>query len=158
MKYQIKVIISFLIILFLVGYLFYNKDRNKSIKKSLNSNSIIKEIKLRNDSFFYLKTKVWGVSGNHTEIILSEKSSDTYSKEQDIVFYTDIIFYKVSLNQDTLIIYVDASSISTSKRNFSNKIKIIELKEFDEINYYRKNYKELNLVKYSVYDSHPCSP
>jgi hypothetical protein len=31
MKYQIKVIISFLIILFLVGYLVYNKDKNKSI-------------------------------------------------------------------------------------------------------------------------------
>jgi hypothetical protein len=63
-----------------------------------------------------------------------------------------------SLNRDTLIIYVDASSISTSKRNVSNRIKIIELKDFDEINYYRKNYKKLNLVKYSVYDSLPCSP
>ncbi len=152
MRYQIKVIISILIILILLGYLVYNKDKNKSITEPINSNFIIKGVKLRNDSFFYLKAKVWGTSGDHTEIVLSEKSNDTYSKEQDIIFYTDIIFYKISLNQDTLIVYADASSISTSKRNFLNKIKIIELKDFDEINYYRKNYKKLNLVKYSVYD------
>lgn len=153
MRYQNKVITTFLVILILIDYLVYYKDKNKSTVQPFSSNFNIKEIKLRNEPVFYLKAKVWGVSGNHTRILLSKKPDNDFNNEQDIVFYTDIIFYRISLNQDSLIIYAESCSISNVTRNFSDKIKIIELNCNDQVIYYRKNYGELNLKKISVYDS-----
>jgi hypothetical protein len=107
------------------------------------------------DEKVYLRAMSWGVSGNHSEIILSalpiEPESRKSTKERDYIFYTSELYYKKK-GVDTLLIYAAASSIGSIPDSFVDKIKIVPVKlnTYDSLQEYEKKYREYGLSKISV--------
>ena len=94
----------------------------------------------------FLKSKIWGVSGNHEEIVLSINQTGIVNHEIDYVFYTSEIYFKI-INGCTLIIYAPESGISEPKIPFRNvKIIVNGLRNYDDIRNYRINYQKYGLT------------
>jgi len=99
----------------------------------------------------FLRAKVWGVSGNHEEIVLSESNKPTSNKTVDYIFYTSDVYYKTESNNITL--YAPESSISEPINGFSSiTVNVKGLKSTEEMKDYEANYKKYGLKKISVYD------
>lgn len=99
----------------------------------------------------FLRAKVWGVSGNHEEIVLSESNKPTSDKKVDYIFYTSDVYYKSDSNSITL--YSPESSISEPVSGFSSVIVNVKgLKSTEEMKDYEVNYKKYGLKRISVYD------
>jgi hypothetical protein len=95
----------------------------------------------------YLKSKKWGISGNHEEIVLSMSNRNVSNKELDYIFYTDEIYYKTD-NLQTITIYAPESLISVPLKKSPNVVVIINgLKNADQINDISLNYKKYGLKK-----------
>lgn len=101
----------------------------------------------------FLRAKIWGVSGNHEEIVLSESNKPVADKIRDYIFYTSDVYYKTEDN-GTLTLYAPGSSISEPANRFSNVI-VKSLKSTDEMKDYEVNYQKYGLKKISVYPSYP---
>lgn len=100
----------------------------------------------------FLRAKVWGVSGNHEEIVLSESNKPTSNKTVDYIFYTSDVYYKIENNNITL--YAPESSISEPINSFSSiTVNVRGLKSTEEMKDYEANYKKYGLEKISVYDN-----
>lgn len=98
----------------------------------------------------YLKAKIWGVSGNHEEIFLSESNTAISNKAVDYIFYTSEVYYKIE-NNSTIILYAPESSISEPANDFSNiTVKVKVLKTAEEMNDYEAKYEKYGLKKISV--------
>lgn len=105
------------------------------------------------DNTVYLRTKVWGISGNHEEIVLSESNNPISNKTVDYIFYTSDVYYKAEGN--TITIYAPESSISEPIKKFSSvTVKVKGLKSIEEMKDYETNFKKYGLVKISIYDDH----
>ncbi|WP_339836020.1 hypothetical protein [uncultured Flavobacterium sp.] len=104
-----------------------------------------------NEQLFF-EANVWGISGNHEEIILTNhkvEENPTLRKDNNYIFYTSSVFYKKEKNK--LIIYCPESGISIPKNNsYKVEIKIISLKNYNEIKEYDENYKKYGLTKISA--------
>jgi len=99
----------------------------------------------------FLRAKIWGVSGNHEEIVLSESNEPVADKTRDYIFYTSDVYYKTEDN-GTITLYAPGSSISEPVNKFSNVIvKVKSLKSTDEMKDYEVNYQKYGLKKISVY-------
>ena len=149
MKNILKKILLIFIIVF-ISWLFYQNWSKKESVMSGKTNVVTLNFEDINQKV-YLKAKVWGVSGNHKEIVLSEKRSDVTDNNTDYVFYTSEIYYKIESNGN-LIIYAPESSISEPTEKI-NGIRVIlkGLRHADEINKYKENYRKYGLEKISVY-------
>jgi hypothetical protein len=100
----------------------------------------------------FLRTKVWGVSGNHEEIILSESNKPIADKTSDYIFYTSEVYYRTEGN-GTITLYAPESSISEPINKFSNTtVKIKGLNSTEEMQDYEANYEKYGLKKISVYN------
>ena len=114
-----------------------------------------KEITLQFDnSKLYIRSKVWGISANHEEIVISLtpfKKGVVYLPNDNYMFYTSTIFYKQQSN-DTLLIYALKSSIpQITPKNFSSSIKII-VKEINSNEEFKKyESKNSGLMKFGAY-------
>ncbi len=93
-KFQKTILILFLI-LFAFSYLFYRNRKQETILPTKNNMKVI-ELKQSKDTFF-LSARIWGIAGNHMEIVLSQSSNNLHDKELDYIFYTSEVFYKVRL-------------------------------------------------------------
>jgi hypothetical protein len=115
-----------------------------------NENSVI--LNFPNGAKIYVRAKNWGVAGNHEEIVFSEVPITIPNKENDYIFYTNEVFYKMEDN--VLTIYASESDISNSTPLF-NDVKVVfkGLKNADIIRDYNLNYQKYNLKKISVYDN-----
>lgn len=107
------------------------------------------------NSNLYFSARAWGLAGNNEEIHLSSSpftETKQTVKDENYVFYTSELYYKKK-GKDTLIVYVGTSAISKPPRNFNTPITIqqIELKNYDEVKDYEKNYKKYGLSKVSIY-------
>ena len=101
----------------------------------------------------FLRAKIWGVSGNHEEIVLSELNKPVADKTIDYIFYTSDVYYKTEDN-GTITLYAPESSISEPVNKFSNVIvKVKGLKSTDEMKEYEANYQKYGLNKISVYET-----
>lgn len=99
----------------------------------------------------FLRAKIWGVSGNHEEIVLSESNKPVANKEIDYIFYTSDVYYKTE-DVGIITLYAPGSSISEPSKKFSYvSVKVKSLKSSDEINDYKINYQQYGLKKISVY-------
>ena len=97
----------------------------------------------------FLRAKIWGIAGNHEEIILSQSDSRWSDKEKDYIFYTSEVFFKVE--KDSLItLYAPESSISEPLTGLPN-VRIIGMNDADSIKDYNINYKKYGLQRLSVY-------
>lgn len=104
----------------------------------------------------FLRAMAWGVAGSNNEIIISESLITPIDRKSekgsDYIFYTTELYYKKQGN-DTLLVYVEASSIGKDPENYTGKIKIvpIRLKTYDESKEYAENYGKYGLKKLSAY-------
>lgn len=104
------------------------------------------------DKPLFLRAKIWGVSGNHEEIVLSESNKSTSDKTVDYIFYTSDIYYKTETNS-TITLYAPESSISEPVSKFLNiTVNVKGLKSTDEMKDYEANYEKYGLKKISVYN------
>jgi hypothetical protein len=104
------------------------------------------------DKPVFLRAKVWGVSGNHEEIVLSESNKPTSDKTVDYIFYTSDVYYKTESNS-AITLYAPESSISEPVNKFSNiTVNVKGLKSTEEMKDYETNYEKYGLKKISVYN------
>jgi hypothetical protein len=108
-------------------------------------------LNLSNGKKIYVRAKIWGISSDHEEIILSETPITIADKEKDYVFYTDEVFYKIT--GDTLNLYACDCDTSEPKSTFRGvRIILNDLKTSSQIKDYSENYKMYGLEKMSIYE------
>ncbi len=139
-------ILCFGLLLVLGGYLCYRNSK----KELTSKNETNRSIKLGNEKNpFFLRAKIWGITGNHEEIVLSQSDSRWSDKEKDYIFYTSEVFFKVE--KDSIIfLYAPESAIGEPLTKIKN-VKIIGLNDADSIKDYNINYKKYGLQRLSVY-------
>jgi len=152
LKITLLVILGLIICLGSIYFFVLNSSHTSM--DSVIKNQIIEFDELNEKAYF--SARVWGITGNHEEIILSTSpiSNDhkAYLKDECFIFYTSEVYYKKK-GLDTLLIYAGSSSIADHPKNQSTQIKIIPvaLKNYNEVKDYKKNYKEYGLSKISAY-------
>jgi len=136
-KNKKKIFLSLLVLVSLViGYACWNIQNSEKIFPT-NEKSLI--INFTDGKNIYVRTKVWGVSGNHEEIVFSETPITIPNKENDYIFYTEEVFYKIEDN--ILTIYVPLCDIDELPNSFKG-IEVI-INELD----YSINYQKYGLHK-----------
>lgn len=143
-----KILFLFLVLLIIGAIWLYCNPRKEEFMPA-KENTIL--INLGNESrpLFFLRAKVWGVAGNHEQIVLSQSNNSIPNKTYDYIFYTSEVFYKVG-NDNIVIVYATESSISEPINKIPNVI-VKGLKTADEIRDYSTNYKKYGLERISVY-------
>lgn len=134
--------------------LILNYSCNQSIENEMNATEQIFTLDFETvPNSFYLRTRVWGITGNHEEIFLTKNKSLSISdKKTDYIFYCSEIFY--TQKNDTLIIHAPKSAISKPIESFSEITVIIKsLANYDEIKDLNLNYKKYGLNKISVLEN-----
>lgn len=142
-----KILLLFLLLLAVAAIWFYQNWRQEEFMPA-KENMISIELGDTNKPL-YLKARIWGVAGNHEEIVLSVSDSSFSNKANDYIFYTSEIFYKIG-NDGNVIVYAPESLVSEPVNKMPNVI-IKGLKTADEIRDYSVNYKKYGLQRVSVY-------
>ena len=143
-----KILLLFLVLLTIGAIWFYRNWRKEEFMPA-KENTI--SINLGNESRpLFLRAKVWGVAGNHEQIVLSQSNNSIPNKTDDYIFYTSEVFYKVG-NDNTVIVYATESSISEPVNKIPN-VTVKGLKTADEIRDYNTNYQKYGLERISVYE------
>ena len=134
---------AFVIVAFLFGWMLKHDPSVKENITVLNFEQSGQQL--------FVKTKVWGVAGNHEEIVLSKDPNGVANKEEDCIFYTSEIFYRIE-GEDSLILYApeNLASIPPSK-NTSVTLVLHDLPTAGELEDMRRNYKSYGLEMVSVY-------
>lgn len=147
-KNKVLILIAFLIVAVLaipIIYTFYLLgDDNQT-----SSQSVIIDFKEIGKKAF-LQARVFGISGNHEEIVLSEKEIELTNKKKHYVFYTSEIYYKID-GQCEITIYTPTSYSEPIEKFSVFKVNLVKLLNYDEIEKYRRKYKEYGLQKINVY-------
>jgi len=129
---------------------FYYRWRQEDFMPS-NENMVTINF-LNAEKPIFLRAKIWGISGNHQEIVLSESNKAAADKAIDYIFYTSNVYYKTD-DSGTITLYAPESSISEPTNKFSDVIvKLESLKSADEMKDYEMNYQKYGLKKISVYN------
>lgn len=141
-------LVAILLILGLFYWLFLYQMEEVGKYKSMDFTIELKEK-------IYISARYWGLTGDHQEIVLSNEpikpEHRSYSKEEYYIFYTADIFYRTE-NNNVITIYAPESSVSEPLNRFTNiTVKIVGLKNADEIKDYALNYPKYGLKKISVY-------
>lgn len=156
MNKYIRVILLVLLALFLTagGVYWFTLNALDDIDMHLIEDNYIIDFEELNEKV-YIKTKMWGLVGNHSEILLStlpfNNTHEEYNKETQFVFINSTELYYQKKGVDSLLLYVDYKSEIPQKLTTKIKIKQIELKNFDEVKDYEVNYEKYGLSKISVY-------
>jgi hypothetical protein len=142
-----KVFLAVLFLLIFSLLWFYLQWRKEDLVPSTEK---IEVINLGNDvKPLFLWAKVWGVSGNHEQIVLSEKNKTKADKEFDYIFYTSEIYFKQDAD-GKVTLYAPKSSISEPLKGIPD-VKIVELSTNGELKDYELNFSKYGLEKISVY-------
>lgn len=143
-----QIYIVVMAVLIIGSIVIYRKCSNREI---IPARKEAKELNLSSGAKIYSLAKVWGVSGNHEEIIFSENKISVANKEKDYIFYTDEVFYEIK--NDTLVIYAPQSSKSLPLGKFKKITVVIkDLKNSEEIRNFSTNFQKYGLRRISVYD------
>lgn len=138
----LAIMVTFVIIK--IGIVFYAIKRLDTFSKTETIS-----VRIGSDSNeLFLKAKIYGIAGDHEQIVLSKSKDCIPNHKVDYVFYAPEIFYKVV---DTIIyIYAPYSSISEPIEKIPNVV-IKGLKSYDEIKDYNNHYSSYGLERISVY-------
>lgn len=132
-----------------IGTIWFYRNWRKQEFMTAKENTI--SINLGSESKpLFLRAKVWGVAGNHEQIVLSKSNNNVPNKTDDYIFYTSEVFYKVG-NDNTVIVFATESSISEPVNKIPN-VTVKGLKTADEIRDYNTNYQKYGLERISVYE------
>ena len=145
---NIKKILLLFLLLLSIGAIWFYCDWGKEEFMPAEENTISINLGKDGNPLFF-KVKVWGIAGNHEQIVLSQSNNDLPNKADDYIFYTSEIFYKDE-NDNTVIVYAYESSISAPVKKIPN-ITIKGLKTANEIQDYRNNYQKYGLKRISIY-------
>lgn len=144
--------IIFLLAFVVFGIVFSCSQKQEKMgrKEGIQNNEVTRTLDFPYGKKIFVRAKFWGISGNHEEIVFSESPITIPSKENDYIFYTDEVFYKI--NNNVLTIYAPESGKNIPRISFKN-IEIIfkGLKTYDEIRDYNTNYQKYDLERISVY-------
>lgn len=143
---KIKVLLMFIFVALIVGsYLYYQRWGKEDLMPAREK--IITITLDRVEIPIYIKAKNWGIAGNHEEIVLSMSNANISNIESDYIFYSNEVYYKTD-NVQVITIFAPESSISEPLNRFTNpEVKIIGLKNYDEIKDYALNYQKYGLKK-----------
>lgn len=142
--------IFFSILLFGFGWLVqsYAENRNQTeIGKTyeIDFNEL--------NSKLYVWADTWGISSNHSEIVISTTpiiGYRNYVKDECFIFYTYEIFYKI-INVDSLLIYSDSNIFEPEDFNSPVYLDIHKIKTAKERVDIRTNYTKYGFKKISTY-------
>lgn len=125
-------------------YLFLSELETEEIRNEIKLNYP----KLNEELVF--NSRLWGLAGNHEEIVLSGKETNE-SKESNYVFYTTELYYLAK--DDSLIIYTNPSFVN-APLDFNSPVKILlkDLNTSSELVNYKDNYKKYGLKKFSAFN------
>lgn len=129
------------------------ENKNEKIVEDEESgfpqDEVTRVLNLSNGKKIYIRSKIWGISSNHEEIVFSETPITIPNKEKDYIFYTDEVFYKIDAN--TLNLYACDCDTSEPKVAFKEvKIILNDLKTSGQIKDYSLNYQKYGLEKASI--------
>jgi hypothetical protein len=150
---KLLLIFSFLTIavtLFIGIQRFLKTSNDFYMSEKENSTTIVCE---ESGNKLLIRARAWGLAGNHEEIVVSEKNDDGLTQSnQKLVIYAPKIYYKIT-KDCKLIIYAPSPSFTTPKITISDiEISIIGLKNYDEIMEIDKNYKQIGLKRFGIFD------
>lgn len=145
----IKNILIILFVALIIGSIWFLYNSRNSEFVSSKENTTELTVKYGGKPLF-LRARIWGVAGNHEQIVLSHSVNKVPDKAVDYIFYTSEVFYRIE-SDSILVLYTDDSSISEPLNKMQN-VKIKGLTSYDEILDYYLNYKKYNLERISVYD------
>lgn len=115
----------------------------------LPQDEAIKVLNFSNGKKIYVRAKIWGISSNHEEIVLSETPINIPNKEKDYIFYTDEVFYKIE--NSTLKLYAPQSGKNFPQIQYKDiDIVFKGLKTASEIKDYHLNYEKYGLERISI--------
>jgi hypothetical protein len=103
----------------------------------------------------FMRAMAWGLGG-HSVIALSDRPFSPDDRDImhgiDIVFYTDVIYYKKQ-NNNCLKIAVTSSAVHPDNKYIVNgiKIKLVRLKYYDDNKQFEKDYENLGYLKLDIY-------
>lgn len=94
----------------------------------------------------YFSSKVHGLTGDHIRIIVTDNNGNL-----NIESHSPVIYYK--FQNDSLILYTHINDMdSSSHYNRQSKIRLVDLKDYDDISNMEVNYSKVGLKKFSVYN------
>lgn len=149
MKYFKIILLTLLALMVIFAIIVFCYAVHSTKKLETGSKTETISVRIGSDSNeLFLKAKIYGIAGDHEQIVLSKSKDCIPNHKVDYVFYAPEIFYKVV---DTIIyIYAPYSSISEPIEKIPNVV-IKELKSYDEIKDYNNHYSSYGLERISVY-------
>ena len=149
MKYFKIILLTLLALMVIFAIIIFCHAVHSTKKLETGSKTETISVRIGSDSNeLFLKAKIYGIAGDHEQIVLSKSKDCIPNHKVDDVFYAPEIFYKVV---DTIIyIYAPYSSISEPIEKIPNVV-IKELKSYDEIKDYNNHYSSYGLERISVY-------
>jgi len=123
MKKKTQILLTIFFVVFLLFLLVF-RSCYSFLKEDIyapNDKKIV--LNVGNNEKVYIRSRSWGISSNHQEIIFSEKPISIADTLTDYIFDSYEVFYKFE-NSDKLIIYAPENQISKPKIPFS-KINIV---------------------------------
>lgn len=140
--------ISFLIILIECCLHYGCADGDNKIGKAMHKDY---KIEFESDTI-YVKASMWGLTGNHIQIVFSPYSleSKSYDRSLCFTFFEPTIYYRK--NRDTLELYPTIKADIPKGFLPHIIIKQIVINKLDDINRYKLKYREYGLEKISVYE------
>ena len=121
MKKKTQILLTIFFVVFLLFLLVFRSSFLKEDIYARNDKKIV--LNVGNNEKIYIRSRSWGISSNHQEIVISEKPISISDTLTDYIFDSYEVFYKVE-NTDKLIIYAPENQISKPKIAFS-KINIV---------------------------------
>lgn len=136
-----------LMVIFAIIVICHAFHATKRLDTSCKTETIA--VRIGSDSnVLYLKARIYGIAGNHEQIVLSKSENSSPNHIVDYIFYAPEIFYKVE--NSIIYIYAPYSSISEPIEKIPNVV-IKELRLYDEIMDYNNHYSRYGLERISVY-------
>jgi len=140
-----NILLSILLIISVGIYLINRLNSDYAFEEVNHLDSLLFDSKVEKVYFY---SKSWGLAGNHSAILISNKKKETFNYDslQDIRYINEArIFYEA--RHDTLLIYTTKTSIVPLGYSDKIVVKQIELngEAFQKLN---NNYKAMNISKF----------
>lgn len=147
-KILLLLLLLFIVAVIVVGVKIYYDLSEANILDTKEKTEILT---FENGKKIYIRAKVWGVAGNHEEVVFSENPITVPDKERDYIFYTNEVVYKIENN--SLRLYACDCDASMPTIIFKDiQVILKDLKTADEIRDYNTNYQKYGLERISVYE------
>ena len=147
-RMKIIIVIIAVLVVMVVYLLSY-----KSVSHIGGSSHREYKISFPNNKAIYIEASMWGLTGDHIQILLSGSPiivKNQYDSTMDYIFFEPTIYYKQQ--GDTLIVYSPSLSKVPEKFNSKLVVKQLIISGYDDVKKFNNEYIGLGLKKISVYN------